>query len=68
MLHNEDRELQIRLAQLQTDVQFYLASLFGFLAVFMAVAMACIQLTASLPTDATWQRLTFTSISFFWSS
>jgi hypothetical protein len=35
MSHNEDRELQIRLAELQADVEINLTACFGFLAGFV---------------------------------
>ncbi len=36
MSENEDRALQIRLAQLNADLQFYIASLFGLFAITIA--------------------------------
>lgn len=35
-LHREDRELQIKLARLQSEIQIYLTAAFGFLAGFFA--------------------------------
>jgi len=34
MLRFEDRELEIRLAELQADIQIYTAGAFGFMAAF----------------------------------
>ncbi len=48
MLRFEDRELEIRLAELQADIQVYTASAFGFMATFLALTVAFMQpLTAS---------------------
>lgn len=43
-LNNEDRELQIELAQLQTDVQIYLTIAVSFLALFFALITSFQQL------------------------
>ena len=47
-LHFEDRELQIRLAELQADVQIYLTACFGFLAVFLAIIIGFEQIYFTL--------------------
>jgi hypothetical protein len=38
-MHNEDRELQIRLAELEADVEISLTSCFGIIAMFVAVIL-----------------------------
>lgn len=38
-LHNEDLELQIKLAELQADVQINLTAFFTFLAIFISVLL-----------------------------
>jgi len=53
MLHNEDRELQIKLAELQADVQINLTVCFGFLAVFITTIIGFQQIYFSLPPEAT---------------
>ena len=49
MLHNEDRELRIRLAELQADVQIFLTIGFGFLALFVAMSIMFTQLYFAVP-------------------
>jgi len=48
-LRYEDRELQIRLAELQADVQINLTICFGLLAVIFAVIIGLQQLYFTLP-------------------
>jgi len=60
-LRNEDRELQIRLAELQADVQINLAACFGFLAVFITIIIGFEQIYFSLPQE---DRLLKYAISF----
>ena len=43
LLHSGDRELQIKLAELQTDVQTILRVAFGFTASFLAISVTAIQ-------------------------
>ena len=45
-LNNEDRELQIRLAQLQTDIQTYLTINVSFVAILFAFIIGFQQLSA----------------------
>ena len=47
-LHNEDRELQIRLAELQADVQINLTICFGLLAICFAVIIGLQQIYFTL--------------------
>jgi flagellar biosynthesis protein FliQ len=44
-LHNEERELQIRLAQLQTDVQIFLSTLLGVSAIIVALIISLQELS-----------------------
>jgi len=46
MRHNEDRELDIRLAELQADIQIYLAITFGLFGIF-AAALKTISLSSA---------------------
>ena len=50
-LRNQDRELQIRLAELQADVQIYITIGFTFFAVFMAGIIGLQQIYFSLPSE-----------------
>ena len=50
-LCNEDRELQIRLAELQADVQINLTVYFGLLAVLFAAIIGLQQLCFTLPPE-----------------
>jgi len=50
-LRYEDRELQIRLAELQADVQINLTICFGFFAGFLAIIMGFEQIYFSLPEE-----------------
>jgi hypothetical protein len=43
-LHSEEAEIQILLADLQTDVQIYLAMSIGFLAGLVAIAAIAVQI------------------------
>ena len=52
-LHNEDRELQIRLAELQADVQINLTIAFGFFAGFVAFMIGFEQIYFSLSSENT---------------
>ena len=47
----EDRELQIRLAELQADLQIHLTTSFGVLAVLIALVIAHMQIFYSLPAE-----------------
>jgi len=49
--HGEDLELQIKLAQLQADVQIYLTMCFGFIAVLVAFIIGFMQTFYILPSD-----------------
>jgi len=63
MLHNEDRELQIKLAELQADIQIYLTLCFGFMALFAALMIGYLQIHFSLPPEHTFTRnIVFVSI------
>jgi len=44
MRHNEDRELDIRLAELQADIQIYLAVTFGLFGILAAAAFCLLQI------------------------
>lgn len=57
MSRNEDRELQIKIAELQADVQINLAACFGFLAVFVTIMIGFEQIYFSLPPDASIVRV-----------
>jgi hypothetical protein len=48
MRHNEDRELEIKIAELQAEFQFYLTAGFGMLAVFIAVMIGLEQIFFAL--------------------
>jgi len=50
-LRNEDRELQIKLAELQADIQIYLTICFAFLAGFLAIMIGFEQIYFSLPPE-----------------
>ena len=52
-LHFEDRELQIRLAELQADIQINLAACFGIIAIFAALMIGQMQAYFSLPPEDT---------------
>jgi glucan phosphoethanolaminetransferase (alkaline phosphatase superfamily) len=49
MVHKQDVELQIRLAELQADIQIYLTAVFGFLAGFLALIIGYMQIFFTLP-------------------
>lgn len=51
-MHNQDKELQIRLAELQANVQIYIAMAFGFAALFMSIYAVFVQTFFSLPIEA----------------
>ena len=51
MLQNQDRELQIKLAQLQADVQIYLTAGFGCFAVLSALVIGLFQTAFGLPSE-----------------
>ena len=51
-MHNQDRELQIRLAELQANVQIYIAVAFGFAALFMSIYAILVQIFFSLSIEA----------------
>lgn len=61
-LHREDRELQIRLAELQADIQIYLTLSFGLLAMLIAVMVGLQQIYFILPSE---RVLSKNFISFF---
>jgi len=50
-LHDEDRELQIRLAELQADVQINLTVCFGLLALIFATIIGLQQIYFTLPPE-----------------
>jgi hypothetical protein len=50
-LRNEDRELQIRLAELQADVQINLTICFGLLAIIFAVFIGLQQIHFTVPPE-----------------
>jgi len=50
-MHNEDRELQIRLAELQADVQINLTACFGSIAVFVPLVILFEELLFSPSTN-----------------
>lgn len=52
MLHNEDRELQIRLAELQADIQISLVSCFGLLAFLITIMIGYFQVLLSPSPEA----------------
>lgn len=49
MAHKHDVELQIRLAELQADIQINLTAAFGFLAAFLALTIGIMQIILMLP-------------------
>jgi fructose-specific phosphotransferase system IIC component len=49
---NERRQLQIRIAQLNADLQFYLAACFASFAIFTAFIVAAYQLSSPLKEGA----------------
>jgi len=49
MVHKHDLELQIKLAELQADIQINLTAAFGFLAVFSALLIGYMQIFFTLP-------------------
>lgn len=51
-IHNEDLELQIRLAELQADVQIFLTAGFAFLAGFVTIMIGFEQIYFVLPPDS----------------
>jgi len=50
-LRNEDRELQIKLAELQADIQINLTAFFGFLVVFIVIIIGLEQIYFILPQE-----------------
>jgi len=52
MLHNEDRELKIRLAELQADVQIWLTFCFGLLGFLIATILSYVQIFFSSSPEA----------------
>jgi len=56
-MHNQDRELQIKLAELQSDIQICLTNAFGLIAGFLTFFVALMQIYYSLP----WEE-SFTSV------
>ncbi|MGC8912251.1 MAG: hypothetical protein ACP5K8_09275 [Nitrososphaeria archaeon] len=51
-MNNQDRELQIKLAKLQANIQIYISCAFGFLAGFLSVVIIGVQIYFSLPIEA----------------
>jgi ABC-type antimicrobial peptide transport system permease subunit len=49
MVHKQDAELQIKLAELQANFQYCLTVAFGFLAGFLAIFFCLFQVGATLP-------------------
>jgi ABC-type branched-subunit amino acid transport system permease subunit len=47
-MDEDERELQIRLAEIQTDIQMDLAALFGFGAIIVGLVIGCLQLAYSV--------------------
>lgn len=62
MRHNEDRELDIRLAELQADVQINLTICFGLFTGFIAVMTAYLQIYFTLPPESLLRLLVTISI------
>jgi len=56
-MHNEDRELQIRLAELQADVEINLTACFGFLALFVPLILLFEELYFSPSTNASMKNV-----------
>lgn len=52
MRHNEDRELDIRLAELQADVQINLTICIGLFAIFIGTMTAYLQIYFTLPPES----------------
>ena len=50
-MRDEDRELQIKLAELQADIQINLTAFFGFLAVFIVIIIGFEQIYFILPRE-----------------
>jgi len=59
MVHSTDRELQIRLAELQADVQINLTSAFGFLAGFLALTVGYLEIYFGLTSEQSLMRNVF---------
>lgn len=57
MLHNEDRGLQIRIAELQADIEINLTACFGFLSAVVAVIIGLGQLSFTLSSDMFVEKL-----------
>ena len=55
-LHREDRELQIRLAELQADVQIYTTATFAIFAGFLAFMIGVEQVYHALPEEKTFTK------------
>lgn len=60
MSRNEDRELQIRLAELQADVEINLTACFGFMAVFVPLIILFEELLFS-PSTSDFMKLVFST-------
>lgn len=58
-MHNQDRELQIKLAELQANVQIYITAAFGFGAAFLALFVCLLQIFFTLPLEASFIRGVF---------
>ena len=66
MVHNEDRELQIRLAELQADVQINLTIGFGFLAGCLALSIMFTQIAFAVPPENIILKNMARAFSLFW--
>ncbi|MCJ7635454.1 hypothetical protein MUP77_24080 [Candidatus Bathyarchaeota archaeon] len=55
----EERELQVRLAELQADIQIYMTIAFGFFAGFLALILTYEQIFYSLTWDRNLERTVF---------
>ena len=58
-LHDEDLELQIRLAELQADLQIELTTGLGFFGILIAAAVGFEQMAVSTPSDQVFQQSFF---------
>jgi undecaprenyl pyrophosphate phosphatase UppP len=55
--YREDIEVQIRIAELQADIQTYLTIGFGFFAVGITIIVGLIQVIFSVPSEQTFEKL-----------
>ena len=63
MRHNEDRELDIRLAELQADIQIYVAATFGLFAIFAGAAVGFSQAMYTLGTEEINLKITLSVVA-----